>query len=374
MADVTGWVAEGFGPVRDAFAASFASGEEIGATFCAVHRGVVVADLRGGWRDGDRSDPLREDDLFNVWSTTKALSALAAAIAMDRSLFGLDDPVASVWPEFAAAGKQAITIGQLLSHASGLVGVEGPVSWADMYNPGAIAARLAAQAPLFAPGSASAYNANVMGIWVDALLRRTDGRTLGAFFRDEVAAPLGADVWIGLPPDQRGRRAPMAAAFTVTPGAIPEGSILHAALSCPPGDPLVCNEDGFIAAGLGSVGGSAHARGLAKIMGALAMGGETGGVRIIGREALDAARALRIEGKDRVLGVWTRWAAGFLLSNRGLYGPNPASFGHTGWGGSFACADPDAGLGMAYAMNLMSPHLSNDPRARRLIEAVHACV
>lgn len=373
---VHGLVAQGFEPVREAFAANLASGEELGATFSVVRDGETVVDLYGGVRDEARSEPLGPDDLFNVWSTTKGLAALCAAIAVERGLFAYDQPVARYWPEFAANGKEGVTVETLLSHSSGVNGPTTPASVEDILDMPAMADRLAAQAPLWEPGTASAYNANCFGHWVDALLRRTDGRSLKDFFAGEVAGPLGADVWIGLPEDQHHRRAPMSAPWAPMAAASPApiDPVVFAAFSNPKADPLVCNRADWIAAGHGAAGGSANARGLARIYGALARGGEVDGVRVISADGLAAMTAQRREGKDKVLGVWTRWAAGVILSNKGLYGPNAEAFGHSGWGGSFAFADPVKGLGIAYAMNLMAPNLAGDPRGARLLAAVYGCV
>lgn len=373
---IHGTLASGFEPVRDVFQRLIEQGDEVGATFAVVHRGRVVVDLWGGYRDAGRTEPLLRRDLFNLWSTAKGLSALCVAIAADRGLLAYDRPVADYWPAFAAHGKAAVTVGMVLSHASGVNGPVDPATVEDILDIQAMADRLAAQPPLWEPGSASAYNANVLGHWCDALLRRTDGRGLGQFFREEVAEPLGVDVWIGLPVDQHHRRSPLIAPWAgmVAGLPLPADPLARIAFANPKGDPLAANRSDFAAADHGSAGGSGNAAGLARIYGALALGGAIDGVQLISPAGLEAATVLQREGKDRVLGVWTRWAAGFLLSNRGLYGPNQRAFGHSGWGGSYAFADPDAGVAMSYVMNLMAPNLSNDPRGRALMDAAWGCV
>jgi CubicO group peptidase (beta-lactamase class C family) len=375
-APVNGSTVEGFEPVQALFARQIANGDEIGASFAVVHRGRLVVDLWGGYKDEARSVPLGRSDLFNLWSTAKGLSALCVAIAADRGLLDYDRPVADYWPEFAVQGKSAVTVGMLLSHASGVNGPVTPATIDEILDLTGMADRLAAQAPQWEPGTASAYNANILGHWCDGLLRRTDGRGLGQFFREEVAGPLGADVWIGLPHDQHHRRSPMIAPWAGLAARmpLPADPLARISFGNPRGDPLDANRPDFIAADHGSAGGSGNAAGLAKIYGALAQGGVIDGVRVISRAGLEAATALQREGKDRVLGVWTRWAAGFLLSNRGLYGSNQAAFGHSGWGGSYAFADPASGVAMAYAMNLMAPNLSNDPRGRALMDASFNCL
>jgi len=373
---VNGFVAQGFEPVRDLFAQNLASGDELGATFSVVRDGETIIDLYGGVRDEDRAEPLGPDDLFNVWSTTKGLAAVCIGIAVERGLLDYQAPVATYWPEFAANGKADTSVETLLSHASGIQGADTPATVEELLDIPAFSARLAAQAPLFPPGSANAYNAEVFGHWVDTLLRRTDGRSLSAFFADEVAGPLNADVWMGLPQDQHHRRVPIIAPWSAKLAASPPSSdpIIRSAMGSPPMSPLIANRPDWIEVGLGATGGSANARGIARIYGALARGGELDGVRIMSPESVARMVAQRRASKDKVLGVWVRWAAGLILSTRGLYGPNDTSFGHSGWGGSFGFADPEAKLGVAYAMNLMAPNLAGDPRGGRLVAETYSCL
>jgi CubicO group peptidase (beta-lactamase class C family) len=373
---VNGFVAQGFEAVRDVFSANLASGEELGATFSVVQAGETIIDLYGGVRDEAKTQALGPDDLFNVWSTTKGLCALCLAIAVDRGLIDYGAPVSQYWPEFGVEGKESITVETLLSHRGGITGAYTPATLDDFKDNRAIAARLAAQVPLYEPGSASAYNANIFGLWVNELLLRTDGRSVAQFFHEEVALPLGVDVWISLPSEHHHRRAQMAAPWAamaaMTP--LPTDPVVLASMSNPRTNPLVCNENYWMMRGNGSADGSANARGLARVYGALARGGEIDGVRLISAEGLANATRERHGGKDIVFTIYTRWAAGFLLNNRGMYGANATAFGHTGLGGSFAFADPETGIGMAYAMNLMAPNLMGDLRGKRLMDATFGCL
>lgn len=373
---VNGYVAQGFEPVRDVFAKSLQSGAEVGASFCVVRDGQTIVDLYGGARNDARSEPLGPDDLFNVWSTGKGLAALCLAMAVDRGLIDYDAPVAHYWPVFGGNGKAEITVEMLLSHASGVVGPQSPASIGDILDIEAMSTVLAELAPMFEPGSMTAYNANVMGHWVDALLRATDGRGVADFFAQEVAGPLGADVHIALPEKELHRRVPMIAPWAEMMGGMPvsKDPVFVSAIANPIGNPFDANDPAFMRAGHASAGTAANARGLARIYGALARGGEVDAIRIISPQALAQATKMRRQGKDRVFNMWVRWGAGFLLSNRGLYGPNDNSFGHSGWGGSFAFADPEAKLGIAYAMNLMAPSLAGDPRGAQLFKAVYDCL
>jgi CubicO group peptidase (beta-lactamase class C family) len=246
----------------------------------------------------------------------------------------------------------------------------------DFKDNRAMAARLATQAPLYEPGGQSAYNANIFGLWVNELLLRTDGRSVAQFFHEEVAVPLGVDVWIALPSEHHHRRAPMAAPWAemASKMPLPEDPVVLASMSNPRTNPLKCNEAEWMMRGNGSADGSANARGLAKVYGVLARGGEIDGVRLISAQGLANATRERHGGKDIVFTIYTRWAAGFLLNNRGMYGPRESAFGHTGLGGSFAFADPETGIGMAYAMNLMAPNLMGDLRGKRLMDATFGCL
>jgi CubicO group peptidase (beta-lactamase class C family) len=362
---IGGYVAEGFEAVADAFAANLASGEDLGATFSVVHDGETIVDLYGGVRDEAKSEALGPDDLFNVWSTTKGLCALCLAMAVDRGLIDYEATVASYWPEFGVNGKEGISVETLLSHRGGITGAYTPATYEDLLDNRAFAARLAAQAPFYEPGGQSAYNAGVLGLWVNELLLRTDGRSVAQFFHEEVALPLGVDVWIALPPEHHHRRAPMLAPWAQMALAmpLPQDPVVRASMSNPVVDPRKSNSPEWMMIGNGSGDGSANARGLARVYGALSRGGEIDGIRL-----------LSPGGKDIVFTIYTRWAAGFLLNNRGMYGPCENAFGHTGLGGSFAFADPQRKLGVSYAMNLMAANLMGDQRGARLVTATYAAL
>ena len=373
---VNGFVAQGFEAVRDIFATSLTNGDELGATFSVVRDGETIIDLYGGVRDEAKTEALGPDDLFNVWSTTKGLCALCLAMAVDRGLIDYSAPVSHYWPEYGLAGKERISVETLMSHRGGITGFYTPATLDDIKDIRAYAARVAAQAPLYEPNGPSAYNANILGLWVNELLLRTDGRSVAQFFHEEVAVPLDVDVWISLPTDQHHRRASMSAPWAAMAAKMPPPTdpVVFASMSNPIVDPLMCNASDWMMRGNGSADGSANARGLARIYGALAQGGEIDGVRLLSAEGLANATRERHGGKDKVFTIYTRWAAGFLLNNKGMYGPNDTAFGHTGLGGSFAFADPSTGLGVSYAMNLMAPNLMGDQRGKRLMDATYACL
>lgn len=367
---ISGNVAPGFERVRDAFESNFRSGREVGASFSVQCDGITVVDLWGGFMDGERTRAWQSDTLVNVWSTTKGFAALCVAMLVDRGLISYDQPLASIWPEFAAAGKEALTIGDVLSHQGGLSGADSPLKAEDYADPAAMAARLAAQAPMFAPGQ-SGYHAVTYGFLAGEIVRRVDGRTLGRFFAEEIAGPLGADAWIGLPESEDHRVAEMIAAPKGRPQPLPPHPAARTALANPPLDAKLPNERWWRAAEIPSVNAQTNARAIAKIYGMLARGGEAGGRRYLSAETIAAATRKRVHMTDLVLGIPMRWAAGFSRNDGVTYGKNRNTFGHSGWGGSFGCADPDAKLGMGYAMNQMYANLRGDPRSLALIGAVY---
>lgn len=365
-----GYVAPRFERVREAFEANFAAGHEVGASFAVQLGDTIVVDLWGGHRDRMRTAAWSDDTLVNVWSTTKGLASLCVAMLVDRGRLSYGQTMASVWPEFAAAGKEALTVGEVLSHQGGLPGVTGPVTVRDFADHDAMASRLAAQTPLFGTGQ-SGYHAITHGFLTGELVRQVDGRTLGRFFAEEIAGPLGADAWIGLPVAEEGRVAEMLAAPAGKPSPLPRHPAARAALAHPPLNADAANERWWRTAEIPSVNAQTNARALATIYAMLACGGKAGGRHYLSPETIADATRKRVHVKDLVLGIPMRWAAGFSRNDGITYGKNRNTFGHSGWGGSFGCADPDAGLGIGYAMNQMYANLRGDPRSLALITAVY---
>lgn len=366
---VGGTCTDRFAAVRDAFAANFAQNGEIGASFAVTLNGELMVDLHGGWADQARTRPWTADTVVNVWSTTKGVHATCYAMAVDRGLFSYDQPVADFWPEFAAEGKGAVTIGQLLSHQAGLCGFTTPASEPDLVAEGA-AARLAAQAPIWEPGSASGYHALAIGILGTELFRRIEGRSIKQFVAEEIAGPLGVDFTVGLPAGQEQRCAELVPppASPVDPASFTAPQI--AALGNPPLRAGFAMSPEWRAADLASANGHATARALATIYAKLIA--PEGG--LVSSATLAKATAQQIRNVDLVLGIECDWAAGFLRNSSGVFGPVSATFGHTGWGGSFAVADPESGLTFAYTMNRMDANLRDDARAKALIAAVYSAL
>jgi CubicO group peptidase (beta-lactamase class C family) len=295
---------------------------------------------------------------------------------LDRGLVDLDAPVARYWPEFAAAGKERLPVRYLFSHQSGLAGLSEPMPAEAVLDWDRFAGALAAQAPLWEPGTRSGYHALTFGHLIGELVRRTDGRSLGRFFREEIAEPLGAEFWIGLPESEEKRIAEMVPPNPPQPLAEPpqpgaRDFELRRALGNPAVTQAIANTRAWRAAEVPAANGQANARGAARIMSALARGGVVDGVRLMREDTAGRALAEQCYGKDLVLGPM-RWGLGLMLVSKDLpLSPNPRTCGHGGWGGSFALADLDARVSLAYVMNRMSPGTTGDKRLGRLLRALY---
>lgn len=372
MVEIAGFAQPAFAAVKDAFAASFAEGQELGARVALVHDGELVVDLWGGFADRKRTQPFDARTLTPIFSTTKAVAALMMARLVEAGRLAYGQPVAELWPEFAQAGKAAITVEQALSHQAGLAGFPQPMDPADWFDWDLICARLAAMAPLWPPGSASGYHPITFGYIAGEIFRRVDGRTLGAALREDLAGPFGLDLWIGLPDAEHARCAEMqrpsaAASF----GELNEAT--RAAFLTPWASPSGRSQAEWRRMEIPSANGHATAPALARLMGALAGGGWLDGEMILSPALIAELARARIAGPDLVLPFTLSWGAGVLRNAPVMiWGPGEETFGHAGWGGSCVFADPQARLAGAYVMNKQSRDLIGDPRARRLIEAAYA--
>ncbi|MFI0989572.1 serine hydrolase domain-containing protein [Streptomyces exfoliatus] len=373
-----------FTAVREAFEANFRSRAELGAAVTVELHGETVVDLWGGWADAARTRRWERDTVVNVWSTTKGVTALCAHLLADRGLLDLDAPVASYWPEFAAAGKEALPVRHLLSHRAGLAGLREPLSLAEFYDWEVTTARLAATEPWWEPGTRSGYHAMTYGFLVGEVIRRITGRLPGAFLRDEITGPLGIDFSIGLPEKEAGRAAELvhprdsstsarAAAFAqLEPAA-------QAALANPLVGATQANSPEWRAAELPAANGHGTARAVARLYGVFAGRGRSGEHRMLSEAAVERAREGQGAGRDLVLGAGfahdTECALGLWLSGpHASYGPNPRAFGHDGFGGSCGLADPESGLSLGYVMNRMGHGIADDPRKMTLVDAVYAAL
>lgn len=394
MAAVSGWTASGFEGVREAFEANFASGQEVGAAFSAYHRGQKVADLWGGIADRSSGRPWEEDTLILVFSTTKGVTAICANKLADEGRLDVDAPVVQYWPEFGRNGKEDIPVSYLLSHQAGLAWVDGELTLEEALSWEPVIEALQNQHPNWHPGSAHGYHATTYGWLVGEVIRRVAGRSVGTYLRDEIAGPLGLDLWIGLPEEQEPRVATlismlpegMSVDALANPGADPvlqmmaqflgPQSKLGRALFAPGGaltDQAIWNSRPMRAAEVPAANGVTDARSLARIYAACL--GEVDGIRLLSPAQLTRATTQLTEGPNTVLmDLDIQFGLGFMLHSSLIALGGPRSFGHFGAGGSVGWADPDAELAMGYVMNRMDMGFTGDLRSLNLINACYAAI
>ncbi|MCU0891082.1 MAG: beta-lactamase family protein [Sandarakinorhabdus sp.] len=371
MSEVHGTVDPRFERVREAFAAALARGDDIGASFAATIDGEPVIDLWGGWADEARTRPWERDTIVNVYSTTKTMTALTALWLADQGGLRFEERVAHYWPEFAAAGKQDVTVAQLMSHAAGLSGFADKMAPADLYDWELVADRLAAQAPFWEPGTAPGYHAVTQGYLVGEVVRRITGKSLGTVFADELAGPLGADFHIGLDETHDGRVAdlvPPVGGASIAAG--PPSDLMQNMASNPRIDPLDTRTRAWRAAEIPAANGQGNARSVAAVQTLMANGGVAGGKRLLSEAGVRRALELQIEGDDLVLGMPVRYGLGYGLPGPTRPLPNPNTIYWGGYGGSLVVCDMDARLCMAYAMNKMAATTMGDLRAGMLMAGV----
>jgi CubicO group peptidase (beta-lactamase class C family) len=389
---VEGHVSRGFEKVRETFAENFTRRSELGGACCVYLRGEKVVDLWGGIRDKDTGDPWEHATMVVIHSATKGLAAMTLAIAHSRGWLDYDERVATYWPEFAQQDKQDITVRQLLAHQAGLFAFDEPVDRSVVADLDQLAAVMARQKPAWKPGTRQGYHGLTLGFYEGELIRRVDPRhrTLGQFFQDEIATPLGEDVYIRLPeaiPNSR-------LATLSSPGPIEmfigfrpvrlmlEGlnprSNINRALSVNPGTSVYFDEARVYARNLEvpAGGGVSTARGIAHAYGAFATGGRELGLH---RETLDLLAVAAIAPTrgffDECLKGEVQFSLGFAKPcENWRFGSSGRSFGAAGAGGSMGFADPDLGLGYGYVTSQMGTTFTGDPRDVALREAIYSVI
>ncbi|MEE2894062.1 MAG: serine hydrolase domain-containing protein [Pseudomonadota bacterium] len=378
-AEIRGICRRGFEGVAETFRANFEAGVELGAGVAVLRGDEVLVDLIGGWTDADCRTPWRSDTLVNVYSTSKGVTALVLARLAEAGLLDFDARVTDYWPEFGAAGKADVRVCELLSHQAGLVGLDDPVTVAALCEHDGVASRLAAAEPLWPPGSAAGYHPILWGTLAQELCRRASGSTVGALLAPWARA-LEADVHLGLADAEHGRCAqiigpnrPWRSRAGITDAPPPERRVSRferAAFANPVLRPFkdVCSAE-FRRAEAPAANAHATAMGLARLyQSALAAGGR--GLEVALREVVSGAREdLVLIGRHI-----RRSAAGFMLNRDHWYGPNAEAFGHDGAGGSYAFADPIAGISVAYVMNQMQVNSEVDLRGKDLLGAIYAAM
>ncbi len=372
--EIHGYCDDKFTSVKQAFAANFAAGSEVGASFAATIDGKFVVDIWGGYADEAQTRPWERDTIVCVFSTTKVMTSICALMLIDRGLLDPDAPVAKYWPEFAQSGKEAVLVRHILSHTAGLPALDRPVPMETTYDWNKAVALLASQKTWWEPGKDWGYHAFTMGHLVGEVVRRITGKTLGTFFRDEVAVPLGADFHIGLPNEHEPRVGEMIPPPEFKPGEpsyIAPGSMLYRAMGFPVFSALVSRTRGWRAAEIPAGNGHGNARSVARVTAAVACGGELDGVQLFGLPTIQKALEEQYYGTPQSFPLPIRFGLGFGLTSKEMpIGPNSRVMYWGGYGGSIVVMDLDAKLSFSYVMNKMGG--IPNPRPVPIIGALYA--
>lgn len=370
---ISGLVGQGFASVRDVFAANFASDDDLGASFSVYVDGELQVDLCGGFTNRKKQELWTEQTCACVYSTGKAVLAFLIAREVSNGRLDYDQPVATYWPEFGTAGKEAITVAEALSHQAGLCAIAEEMPPADWLNWDLICSRIAAAPPLWEPRTASGYGPQTFGFIAGELLKRTTGLSVGNLLRRDIQSQ-NLQLFCGLTEEQLAASAQM-----LKPPKAPDLGELNEftklAFLKPWSAPAKVAREDWAAAEIPASNMHANARSLAALMSPFADNGAAiNGEQVLTPETIEKTLAEQINGPDLVLPFTLSWAAGVMRNRSGHFGPSDTAFGHAGFGGSCIAFDPRHNLSVAYVMNKMSPHLVGDPRALRLIEAVYQCL
>lgn len=391
---IGGYCDERFADVRRIFAENLVQSAEGGAGFSVYWQGNLVVNLWGGMRDRSQTLPWQQDTLVNVFSATKGITALCAHRLIEQGVLDLDSPVGRYWPEFAMQGKQDISVRMILNHRSGLSAFKEDVPPEAIYDWDDMVSALERETPWWIPGTKQGYQAFTFGWLIGELISRVSGKSIGQYFRDEIAEPLGLDLHIGLKPDQLARVADVA--MLGRPGnAQQEGDeqpprpdliadkgrtddIAIKAFMNPPTLATGTNSSAWRLSEIPSANGHGTALALASIYGGLANGGSIDGVRLLREDTIKNCYTESSSDIDAVLLVPMRFSLGFMLSNPQAkqmnLGRGENAFGHTGAGGSVGFADPQFGLGFGYVTNRLGARAWIDPRAKALVDAAYTAV
>jgi CubicO group peptidase (beta-lactamase class C family) len=367
--------------LKPLFQENFEKFGELGAAISIWQDGNPVVDLYGGFCDARHEKPWKSDTLVLVWSATKGIGSACVLHLLQEHGINIDTCVAEFWPEFAQAGKERITLAQLLSHQAGLCALDTRV---DILEYDAVIRALEVQKPLWPPGTAHGYHARTFGFLLDELVRRIEGKTLSQYWREAFVQPLNLDLWIGLPEEQNSR---VATVYAARSGKPPEpknfysdlttpGTLARKTFSSPYGLKSVSemNAPAIRAQPNISFGGIGSASALAKFYSMLANGGTLEGQTFFSEKTIEWMTTTLADGMDRVFQIPTAFSAGFMKdprnAGRSLFGGSPTAFGHPGAGGSHAFADPESRISFAYVMNQMEQSLLPNEKSQRLMDAI----
>ncbi len=371
MADVQGFCEPRFDAVRQTLSDQLDTGADLGASVAVFLHGEAVVDIWGGWADPDKTRPWESHTLTNVWSTTKTMTFLVALMLHDRGQLDFHAPVATYWPEFAANGKEGVEVRHVMGHTAGLCGWDEPLVAEDLADWEKCTSALAAQAPWWEPGTASGYHALTQGYLIGEIVRRITGDTIGTFFAREVAKPLEAEFFIGLPAEKDYLVSDVVPPPPITPADY-EGQVSDLMLKTflnPPLDATMAHHEWWRRAEIPAANGQGNARSVAAVQSVVAGRGQARGVRLLSAEGTDPIFEVQADGVDLVLGVPERIGMGYGLSNPPEMPLGPRACYWGGYGGSVIIVDQDADLAVSYVMNRMEGGVVGDLRGANIVGA-----
>ena len=374
MAEVHGTCEPRFEPVRRVLSEQIDTGADLGASVAVFVHGEPVVDIWGGWADEDKTRPWERDTLTNVWSTTKTMTFLVALMLHDRKELDFQAPVTTYWPEFGANGKEHIEVRHIMGHTSGLSGWDEPMAPEDLADWELCTSRLAAQAPWWEPGAGSGYHALTQGYLIGEIVRRITGESIGTWFAREVAQPLNADFFIGLPASEDHRVSNVVPPPPIDVAAMESqvSELMIKTFMNPPLDATMAHQEWWRRAEIPAANGQGNARSVAGIQSIIAGRGEARGVRLLSAEGTDPIFEVQADGIDKVLGVQERMGMGYGLSNPPEMPLGPRACHWGGYGGSLIIVDQDAELAVCYVMNRMESGLVGDTRGTNIVAATVA--
>ncbi len=370
---INGFCDEKFANVREMFASNIEEGRDLGASFALTLEGEMVIDIWGGHLDEEKTKPWREDTIVNVYSTTKTMSFLCALVLADRGKLDFDANVAEYWPEFAAAGKENVKVWHVMDHAAGLSGLDVKVEPRDLYDWDKIVNLLAEQAPWWEPGTASGYHALTQGFLIGEIVKRVSGVSIGTFFQNEIAGPLQADFYIGVPESEFSRIGNLFPAGEGRLHTSDDPDSIAARTFRNPASPATNSwTDEWRKAEIPAANGHGNARSVARLQAPLACKGSAFGVDLFSQTTAESVMKERISGMDLALGVPIGFGLGFGLNSELMpLSPNDNACYWGGWGGSSILVDQDARLSVSFVMNRMFEGLMGDTRSYNLVQAVY---
>lgn len=373
--EVHGKCDEKFTKVADAFVENFTERDDLGASVAISVDGEYVVDIWGGHKDAAKTVPWEEDTIVNVYSTTKTMAAISALLLADRGDLDFYAPVSKYWPEFAQNGKDKVEVRHLMSHSAGLSGMDEPMSTEAFYDWDRVVTALAKQAPWWEPGTASGYHAITQGHLIGEVIRRITGRSIGQYFREELAEPLGADFHIGTGPEHDHRIGNLVPPSKSTPDTPDDGSIAARTFANPAIDATESATTGWRRAEIPAANGHGNARSVVGVQTLIANKGTAFGKSLMSEAGCRKIFDEQSNGMDLVLGIPIRFGMGYGLTSEAMpMGPNKNVAYWGGWGGSTAIVDLDAGMCVSYVMNRMGSGTTGDPRGFSILEAAYKSI